>query len=480
MSVKRDTLYNLLGAGLPALVSLVTVPVFLHLIGNARYGVLAIVWVFFGYFGVFDPGITRAAAFHIARLHAPDQAKERESVFWTALAINLFLGVVGGVVLYFIARPIFLSMFKMPESMRSEVIKSLPWMAAAIPISIVGGVLGGALQARIWFGYYNSVRTINAVISQLAPLAVAYWHGPDLAWLIPTVLIARILGVIPSFLGLIRAMPLGVGGRFDRSRLKTLFLYGGWVTATNLASDLLNTLDRFVIGSLLDAEAVAFYTVPFNLVNRLAIVPGALSSSLFPKLSRGSEEESGRLASDAVLALAAVMTPLIVLVIGCLPVFMQHWVGDNFARHAVPVGVVLLAGIWINSLAFIPSGHLQASDRPDVVAKFHVIELLPFVAVLWIGLHYFGLVGAAYAWTLRVIVDAFLQFFASRTFVQWQRLLPGVFLLVLAAVLAPTSVLSLKTGLEIGVLAFTGIWSWSLSPAVRSAVSRWVRVRVAA
>jgi len=460
-------------------VSLVTVPIFLHLIGNARYGVLALVWLFLGYFGVFDPGITRAAAFHIARLHGPDQGKERESVFWTALLINLTFGVVGGVVLFLVARPVFMSMFKMPESMRVEVMKSLPWMAASIPLSVVGGVIGGALQARIWFGFYNSVRTANAVISQLAPLAVAFWHGPDLAWLIPTVIIARLLGIIPTSLALIRAMPLGVGGRVERSRFKTLFSYGAWVTITNLLSPLLEAADRFLIGSLLDAEAVAFYTVPFNLMNRVAVVPGSLASSLFPKLSRGSDEESLRLASDAVLALAAVMTPLIVLTIGALPVFMRHWVGIYFAHHAVPVGIVLLVGVWINGLAYIPYGHLQASDRPDIVAKFHAIELIPFLGVLWLGLHYFGLVGAAYAWTLRVAFDAGLLFFASRTFPRVHKLLPAVLFLVLAAILAPTAVLSARTGLELGLLAVVILWSWTLSPALRSTVRGWVRVRTA-
>lgn len=462
------------------LVSLVAVPIFLHLIGNARYGVLAIVWLFLGYFGVFDPGITRAAAFHIARLHSPDQAKERESVFWTALVINLFFGLVGGVVLYVIARPVFMTMFKMPESMRLEVMKSLPWLAASLTVSITSGVVNGALQARIWFGFYTSVRTINAVVSQLAPLAVAFWHGPSLVWLIPTIIIARMLGIIPVAIALIRAMPLGTGGGFDRSRVKTLFSYGGWIAITNLLSPLLETVDRFIIGSLSGAAAVAFYTVPFNLVNRVAIIPRALSISLFPKLSRGSKEESSRLASDAVLALAAVMTPLIVLVIGVLPVFMRHWVGASFAQHAVPVGIVLLGGAWINSLASVPFGHLQASNRPDIVAKFHAIEVAPFLGALWIGLHYFGLVGAAYAWTLRVTIDALLLFYAGKTLPHWQKLLPGVAFLLLASVFAPTAVISVKAAVEIGLLALASFWSWSLSPVIRSAVRGWIRVRVAA
>lgn len=483
MSVKRDTVYNLCGSIAPMFVSLVTVPVYLHLIGNARYGVLAIVWLFLGYFGMFDPGITRAAAFHIARLHAPSQSRERESVFWTALLINSVFGVIGGIVLYFAARPIFMSTFKMPESMRAEVLRSLPWLAASIPVSVVGGVLGGALQAREWFGFLSTVNVANAVVAQLAPLAVAYWHGPELTWLIPTVLIARAFGTIPIGIALVRALPLGIGGRYDSSRMKDLFTYGGWITITNVMTPVLSTMDRMLIGSLLSAEAVAFYTVPFNLVSRASILPGALASSLFPKLSRGSLEDSARLASDSVSALAAVMTPVVVLGIGALPIFMQHWVGRSFAEQAAPVGIIVLIGIWINGLAYIPYGHLQATGRPDIVAKYHAIELIPFIAVLWVGLHYFGLVGAAWVWTLRVAFDAALLFIASGRIPRWHRLIPGGLIVLMAACLSPTLILSTRTVFELLLLAVTILWSWNLSPAVRSAARNWldvVRIRAIA
>src|ERR1700689_2457584 len=116
MNIKRHSIYNLAGSVGPMLVSMLTVPAYLHIIGNARYGVLALVWLFLGYFGLFDPGITRAATFHIARLHRADQNLERESVFWTALVVNTAFGVVGGVAVYFAARPLFMNAFKIPES----------------------------------------------------------------------------------------------------------------------------------------------------------------------------------------------------------------------------------------------------------------------------------------------------------------------------------------------------------------------------
>jgi O-antigen/teichoic acid export membrane protein len=474
MSVKRDTLYNLAGSVLPMIVSLITVPIYLHLIGNPRYGVLALVWLILGYFGVFDPGITRAALYHLARLSAPEQAREREGVFWTALTVNLAFGVAGGIVLYVIARPVFMYAFKMPVAIRAEVMRSLPWLAVSVTVSVVTGVFGGALQAREKFGYLNSVTVVTIILTQVAPLAVAYWHGPDLAWLIPTVLVARMMGAIPNFLKIARVLPLGTGGKFDRAYVKTLFSYGGWVTVTNLIGPILEMVDRLLIGSVLNAEAVAFYTVPFNLAARASVIPAAVANSLFPKWSRASSEASKQLASEAVATLSAIMTPLIVVGIVALPLFMQHWVGPNFAAHAAPVGIIILIGIWANGLAFIPFGHLQATGRPDLPAIFHASELLPFLGLLWFALHSYGLVGAAWAWTLRVVVDAILLFAVAGQIPGWRRVLPGGMFVLIAAAVAPGVFFSIKTVVALTVITASIAWSWSTSSVVRSVVWRFV------
>ena len=476
MSVRRYTVYNLLGSLVPMIAGVVTVPYYLRLIGNDRYGVLAIVWLFLGYFGLFDPGITRAAVYHIARLADDSDAVERESVFWTALAVNLAFGLVGGVILYLAARPLFMSTFKMPLSMRDEVMRSLPWMAASIPVSIVTANLGGALQARERFASYNVLYAVNAFFAQVAPLAVAYFHGPDLNWLIPTVLLARALGMLPSMLILFRVLPLGVGGGFSRTLLRPLFAYGGWVTISNLINPLLGSLDRMLIGSIVNAEAVAFYTVPFNLVSRFSILPGSLVTSLFPKLSRGEFAERSRLAGDSITTLCALMTPLTVITIAALPIFMKLWVGQRFADHAVPIGVALMVGVWINSLAFIPAAHLGAINRPDLPAKFHAYEILPFIGILWFGLHFYGLIGAAWAWTLRVAVDAVLLFVVAGQTAKPSRIVPGACLVVLASCFRPEKFFSKAALAEVVLLSISVVWSWNISPILQALIrTQWQR-----
>ena len=106
MSIRRYTTYNLIGSLLLLAASLLTIPIYLSLIGEARYGILAIAWLLLGYFGLFDFGLGRATAQRIAALRDATAA-ERAEAFWTALVLNFGLGMVGALLLWPVARYFF-------------------------------------------------------------------------------------------------------------------------------------------------------------------------------------------------------------------------------------------------------------------------------------------------------------------------------------------------------------------------------------
>src|ERR1700742_4754765 len=100
-----------MGSVLPIALSLVTVPLYLKLIGPERYGVLAIAWLLLGYFGLFDLGLGRATSFRVAQLHSGTR-QQRADTFWSALVVNLFMGVIGGLALWVASRYFFGALFK--------------------------------------------------------------------------------------------------------------------------------------------------------------------------------------------------------------------------------------------------------------------------------------------------------------------------------------------------------------------------------
>ncbi|CDQ11303.1 Putative polysaccharide biosynthesis protein: putative membrane protein involved in the export of O-antigen and teichoic acid [Acidithiobacillus ferrivorans] len=466
MSIRRHTLYNILGSIAPLGISLVTVPIYLHTIGEARYGVLAIVWLFTGYFGVFDMGLARASAYHLARQR--DEAPGvRSTTFWTALWLNLSFGLLGAVVLYVVAQPVFAHFFHMSEALRRNVLVSLPWIAATLPLGTLGGVLVGALQARERFGYISLTGVLSTVLTQVVPLIVAVFISPELTWLIPAIVLARASGLVLLSAGVWRFLPIVPSALFDRRRARALFTYGGWISLTNIVGPVLTTFDRMLIGALLSVQAVTYYTVPYNLVTRVAILPGALSNSLFPRFSRAESGDGGRLAEQSLVMLISVMTTLTVSVMAILPLFLSYWISPEFSQHGAAVGMILLAGVWINGLAFIPYGLLQGQGRPDITAKLHLIELPFFLLILWGGIHWLGLAGAALAWSLRVAADALLIFYFAKLLPTLRYALPAIVMIGLAAVVAPQVIISVQSLLAVVIVLFSMVWALWIAPELR-------------
>jgi len=55
-SLVGNTLWNLAGTLLPLLVGLVAVPLLLRSLGIERFGMLSLIWMLTGYFGLLDSG----------------------------------------------------------------------------------------------------------------------------------------------------------------------------------------------------------------------------------------------------------------------------------------------------------------------------------------------------------------------------------------------------------------------------------------
>lgn len=467
--IARNTAYNLAGSILPIAVTLITVPLYLHQIGQARYGVLAIVWLILGYFSIFDMGLSRATANLTAKLR-DGKAEERQSVFWTALTMNAVFGLLGGVFFWLLGGLLLEDVFKMPSELRTEVMSALPWITLAVPILTVSGVLTGTLEGNGRFLAVNIISIAGSVMFAVVPLAIAFIWGNSLSGLIPAAVLTRVIFTVPLFVFALRSLPHPGFVKPCMSFGRKLLSYGGWVMVTNIIGPILEAADRLLIGAVLGVTAVTAYTIPFNLADRLRIIPLSLARTLFPHLSTLNEDLAKQTARMSVRALGKVMTLVVCLGILGIHPFISLWINPDFAEKAAPVGEIILLGLWINGLAFLPFSLLQSQGRPDITAKFHAYELIPFLGVLWLGMQWFGLQGAALALTLRAIFDAGLLFWAARLASSFlSDLWPAFFALgmswILAATLPDQSVW--KWGGGAALMLCLMAWTWQSEPRLR-------------
>jgi len=419
-SIGVSTVFNFSGRALPAVLLLVTTPIYLHLIGVERYGAMSILWLALGYFGVFDLGLGRAVAQRIARLPAlktllpRDMVQTRGDIFWTSLIASIVVSSIASVGLFWPLMELVINhVLHISQELRIEADHSIWVLLLFLPIATTLSVLMGTLEGTEHFGYLNAGQLSGLVAYQLFPLGMALVGLVTLPYLMSAAILGRMIGSLLLFGFCLKALG-SPRPRFHWKLLTSLLRYGGWITISAIVGPIMNVTDRFFIGARLGMSYVAHYVVPFNMVMYGGILPQSLATALFPRYAGLSEGEAQTTMLMAVRLIAAIMVPLSILGIWWMNGFLTWWLGAAFAAPSDIVGELLLVGLWINAIAHAPYGYLQARGRADLTAKFHLIELAFYLPALWWAISTWGIAGAAFTWDLRVAMDAGLLLLASR------------------------------------------------------------------
>jgi O-antigen/teichoic acid export membrane protein len=413
----RDALWNLVGQGAPIAVAFFAIPALTRGLGADRFGVLALAWVFLGYFSLFDLGLGRALTQAVSERYGRGQIDEVPAITSTSLAVMAVLGLFGAG-LAAIGTPLLVTrVLKVPIALQAETQRAFYALAASIPMVILTAGLRGVLEARHRFELSNGLRIPLSLLMLLVPLAVLPF-GHDLGLIIGLLLFVRVAATAVHAYYVSRVIP-GVFVRpvLERHILRPVLSLGSWITVSGVISALLATLDRFVIGAAASLSAVTYYTAPYEAVTKMWMLPTAISGALFPEFAatfQRDKDRGARLYRRGVVALLLILFPITLAIVAGARVGLRLWLGPAFADRSTIVLQVLAVGVLINSIAYVPFTMIQGVGKPELAARLHLIELVPFVALLWVLIGRFGITGAAIAWTTRCAIDSAIMFAIGR------------------------------------------------------------------
>jgi O-antigen/teichoic acid export membrane protein len=417
----RNLAWNIAGESMPVVAAVFAIPILVRSLGADRFGVLMLSWMIAGYFGLFDFGLGRALTKLMARELSLAHHSEAASLFWTALMTMLVFGAVAAVILAILAPWLTHSTLRIPIAMQPETLAGFYLIALGLPFLVSASALRAALTAAERFDLLNTIRTPAGILSFAAPLLMLpFTHR--LGWLIATLMLNRALSWVIYLAAVLRAMRwLKSPVSFDRAAIRPLLGFGGWITISNLITPLTVYLDRFVIGITLSMTALTAYSVPMEIISKSFILPAAISGVMFPAFTRSfasRPEEVSRLFERALKLVIAILLPLCLVIVTFAPQIMSTWMGQKFAldtsRQSSTVLQILAAGAFVTGLSWIPLALLHAAHRPDLTAKLHLADFPLYAIVLWILIHRFGLAGAAFAWSGRLLAENVVLFAMAR------------------------------------------------------------------
>jgi O-antigen/teichoic acid export membrane protein len=416
--LRSSSAWNLAGAIAPMLLGVATVPYLIQSIRLESFGVLTLIWALIGYFSVFDFGIGRALTHQVSSRREASALGDVRLVVRTGLGIVAWLGVAGGLLLAAFAHPFGTHWLNISPALQADTVNCLLICAAGIPLTTLTTGLRGVLEGLERFKTANLLRILLGCGNFGFPALSVFLFGPSLAYIVWSLVLVRAAVLVAHAVVVRRYFPAeGQPRKAEPGTMRRLFTFGAWMTVSNTVGPLMVTADRFIISSMLGGAVLPFYTVPFEFIARLLVIPAALSGALFPRLvglhakDRDAFRETYR---KSLLTILLIMLPISLTIAAGSHWGLTLWLGADFAASAWPVASLLAVGVLFNGLAQIPHAALQASGGVRATALLHTAELVFYVPILCASLLLFGIVGAAATWTLRAFADMVVLFVLVR------------------------------------------------------------------
>ncbi|WP_277592208.1 MULTISPECIES: flippase [Enterobacter] len=405
-----------MGYVIPSLVAIPALGYMAHKLGPELFGIYTIAIAVVGYAGIFDMGLTRAITREIAIYR--NNSAERKKIIASATVFLLALSTLGGCLVLIFSASI-VHFLNITAADFVDINNSFKLLALTIPIFLLNQLWIAILEGDEKFKAVNIQKSFSSTFIAGMPALFVIFDGTLLS-AIAGLLISRIISLLIAFL-LVRNEIVQSGMRLDLVTFKRLIFFGGWITVSNIISPAMVYFDRFIISNMLGARHVAYYSGPSEAIARLGILPAAVGRAIFPKLScAGHKDELKRNMTVSWLLMFAVCAPVVIIGIVFAENILHLWLGTSYAAHSKNILIILLVGFLFNALAQVPFTAIQSAGKAKITALLHCVEIIPYFVMLYFFVQHYGLIGVAFAWSIRVIVDWLILTIISQSLLKRQ------------------------------------------------------------
>lgn len=406
MKIAKNSFFNIAGYIIPGILSIPILGYMARELGIEEFGLFTIILALVGYASIFDVGITRSVIREIAIFK--NNEEEVLKIISTSALLVLILGVAAGV-LIIVFSSIISELLKVSSYAVENFQYSLMLLSLSIPLFLLTQIWCSLLEGREEFLKLNIFKTISSTLVVLLP-AIGLMLDSSLLSAVIGLLISRVISII---LVLWFCKEYIVRLKFYKDTFKRLINFGSWIAVSNIISPIMSYFDRFILANKVGSNVVGFYTGPSEAISRIGIFPSAIARTIFPMLS-DKEADNKEIKKISYLLVFLSIVPFGIITAYFTENILDLWLGSQFALKSTIIFQVLILGLIFNSIAQVPFTSIQAQGGSKVTAVLHLLEVIPYVLLLLYLIQYYGLLGAAWAWTIRMFIDMGLLIFIDQ------------------------------------------------------------------
>jgi O-antigen/teichoic acid export membrane protein len=396
----ENVLGSWFGLGTSVVAGFALTPYVLHHVGDSAYGVWVLLTAFTGYYGLLDLGLRSATIRYVARHIAVNETDELNRVVSTSFffytALGLAMMCVTGIVAFF-----FNHLFKVgPEwqaTGRTLLLVVGFGTALNMPVTLFSGVLEGLQR----FSLVGWVQTVSVIFR--AGLLVFFLERGYLILAVGA--ITMIMNILSGLTLMYCAFRLAPSLRIrlrdaSLATLKTLGGYGLVIFWISVAQSLRFQFDAMVIGWMISAEAITYFSFGSRLSVYSLDVVQMMAQILTPMASAadatGEQDRQKRifLMGNRYSAFVALPLGAMFLLVG--GTIIRVWVGAKYE----PVGYAVLAILTVPTTIYLMQAGspkvLFGMAKHKTLAVVLMVEAIANLALSIALAPHFGVLGVAW------------------------------------------------------------------------------------
>jgi PST family polysaccharide transporter len=309
----------------------------------------------------------------------------------TASNIAFVTSLAAGVtwfLLVFLAAPYIAQFFQDPGI--TPILRTMAWV---FPINALGNVHDALLRKELRFGRRLIPDIASAIVKGTISIILAWkgWGAWSLVW-------GQIGGAIITTVVLWIAIPWRPSFSGSLVVARRMLGYGGKIVSVNIISAIVHDADFVVVGRMLGATALGFYTMAYRIPEMaITMVIWVIGKVAFPVYSKLRDDVPGlRAAFLVTLRYLSILTvPAGVGLAILASLFIEVFFGERWSEAASAMQALAIAGC-IRSLGSHAGDVYKATGRPDILVKLGIARAIVLVpAMIWAA--GYGILGVAIA-----------------------------------------------------------------------------------
>lgn len=486
--VVKGSLWTLGGSVLPLAVSFVSTPFIIRFLGAESYGVLLLVGLIPTYFSFADFGMGIASTRFASESYGQGDSRKESEIVWTATAIALITSLVITIPTIVLSFEIVVAL-NVPDHLLAEASMALKIAALAFALGILGSVLNSPMLARLRMDLNTLTSAVPKVLLAVVTPFILYYGGGLVAVVSWALIVSA--GALVGILWLSRRLlPELLPPTFSPAHVLPLLTFGGGLVLGGLAGILLVNFEKLALSRMISVTSLAYYSVAYTLANIAMLFSMSMTQSLLPAFSQlllpEKRNHLNALFATTIRLTIIVLLPTTTILLVVAKPFFTHWAGEEFGKHSTLPFYILLLGVAFNMLAFIQHSLIISTGRTGLLAKIYWVEFILYVFTSVALIHSLGIVGAALAWTIRVVADAVVFIFLGERLIgvsfRFREQVRGAIIPLL--VLAPVPLVVAHREFGVVVVTVTSVCMFlyavlTWKKYVREADKTWLKQRIA-